>query len=240
MQIFRKTIDQNWSNHFQCSLDTLQQDGTTLLPEDKYSGKRMITLWHIGKHTFVIFDPLYTSDLKQILTNLPIDTSLSGDHLKQSWGANEIKSHDIGLIHYLYPADLPQFTPPATFSLRQLAAADQEHLLALHNSCTPEEVDDGYVEIDHEVIFGCFSGNQLVAAASGYRRTGFMDIGVLTHTGFRKRGLGKAVVGALCEWSSTQNIVAQYRCNTHNLGSHQLARSLNFQHYFKSESITLA
>ncbi len=240
MQTFKEMIINNWASRFQCTVRTIQQSGTTLLPDKKYSNQNMIILWHIGEHTFALFDPSCTALLNGVIVGLPINTSLSGDHLQRTLNVSSIVSCDVGAIHYLHPSDLPKFAPSHSFSLRQLELSDQEHLSALQNNCTSEEVDDGYVEIDHEKVFGCFYDNELVAAASGYHFAGFMDIGVLTHTKFRKLGLGKAVVGAVCEWAISQNIIAQYRCNTHNMGSLGVARSLKFQHYFDSESIELA
>lgn len=67
----------------------------------------------------------------------------------------------------------------------------------------------------------------------------FLDIGVLTHPEFRKKGLGRAVVGAVCDWSIQHDIIAQYRHNILNTGSQNVAKSLHFQTYFKSEGISL-
>ncbi|MGE5602127.1 MAG: GNAT family N-acetyltransferase, partial [Nitrososphaerales archaeon] len=86
---------------------------------------------------------------------------------------------------------------------------------------------------------GCFADGRLLAASSGYRRAGFMDLGVLTHPGFRGQGLGKAVAGALCAWCAEQGVIAQYRCNTTNAASQALARALNFRLFFHSESLWL-
>ena len=216
MQDFEETIINNWADRFQCSASTMKQSGTALLPDEKYANQHMIILWHIGKHTFALFDPSDTELLKDIMVRLPTNTSLSGDSIQQVLGVNSMASHDIGLIHYLPPSDLPNLTTPHSFNVRELALSDQENLSALHSNCTPEEVDEGYVEIDHEIVFGCYHDHELVSAASGYRMTGFMDIGVLTHTGFRKLGLGKVVVGALCRWAITHNVIAQYRCDMHN------------------------
>ena len=109
----------------------------------------------------------------------------------------------------------------------------------LHAANTPEDVDEGYVEVTHQIAFGCFLDEQLVAAASGYERTGFLDIGVLTHPEFRKKGLGKSAVGALCDWANQNGMIAQYRHDVLNTSSQNVARSLNFQMYFKSEGISL-
>lgn len=240
MQDFEEVIINNWASRFQCSVSTIQQSGTTLLPDENYANQNTIILWHIGIHTFALFAPSYTELLKDVLVRLPINTSLSGDNIQQVLGVKAIASHDVGLIHYLHPADPPNLATPHPFHVRELALLDQESLSALHSHCTPEEADDGYVEIDHEIVFGCFHDNELISAASGYRMTGFLDIGVLTHTKFRKLGLGKVVVSALCNWAIAHNIIAQYRCDIHNTGSLGVARSLKFRHYFSSESMVLA
>jgi len=239
MQDFEEIIINNWANRFQCAASTLGQSGTSLLPDEKYANQHMIILWHIGKHTFALFDPSYTEWLQEITIRLPINKSLSGDTIRQVLGVNSIASHDMGLIHYLSPPDLPNLAAPHSFNVRALTPSDQGYLSILHSNCTPEEVDDGYVEIDHEVVFGGFQNDELVSAASGYRMAGFMDIGVLTHPKFRKLGLGKVVVGALCTCAIGHNLIAQYRYDSQNAGSRAIATSLNFRHYFSSESIVL-
>lgn len=238
-QTFESIIYQNWAGYFGCPVETAQQNGTSLLPERKYDGDKIIALWYIGKHTFVQMDPAYFSQLEKLVKELPTDTSLSGNHIETAWGRDAISSRDAGLTYYLFPQDLPSYLPAEPFSLRQLSAADADAMSALHAANTPEDVDEGYVEVTHQIAFGCFLDEQLVAAASGYERTGFLDIGVLTHPEFRKKGLGKAAVGALCDWGVQNNMIAQYRHNTLNIGSQSVAQSLNFQMYFKSEGISL-
>jgi len=239
VQNFEEIIINNWATRFQCSVSTIGQNGTTLVPDEKYAKQNLVILWHIGKHSFALFDPSDTTLLRDILVRLPINTSLSGDNIQQVLGINAISSHDINLIHYLPPADLPDLATPRSFHVRELALSDQEYLSALRSNCTPEEVSNGYVDMNHEIVFGCFHDNELVSAASGYRMAGFINIAVLTHAKFRKLGLAKVVVGALCKWAVAHNLIAQYRCNTHNTGSRGVARSLNFRHYFSSESIVI-
>ena len=237
--IFESTLYQNWTEYFGSPSETIQQVGTTLLSESKYDGDKIIALWYIGKHTFVQLDPAYHFQLDELVKNLPANTSLTGDQIQKALGSETILSRDIGLAHYLFPQDLPDYMPPHPFILRPLTESDTDAMSALHSANTPEDVDEGYVEVTHQVAFGCFLDEQLVAAASGYERTGFLDIGVLTHPEFRKKRLGKAVVGALCNWSIQHDIIAQYRHNILNTGSQNVAKSLNFQMYFKSEGISL-
>ena len=236
---FEHIIYQNWTDHFGCPVETIQQNGTTLLPDGKYDGEKLIVLWYIGKHTFAQFDTAYTPRLDQLTKALPANTSLTGDQILKAWENQVIHSRDIGLSYYLYPDDLPDYTAPHPFKLRQLTEADADAMSALHAANTPEDVDEGFVEVTHQIAFGCFFNEQLVAAASGYERTGFLDIGVLTHPEFRQKGLGKGVVSCLCAWANEHNIIAQYRHNVLNTGSQNVAGSLNFRMYFKSEAITL-
>lgn len=236
---FEQLIYKNWTGYFGCPLDVAQLHGTTLLPESKYEGDKVIALWYIGKHTFVQLDPTYYERLEQLVQKLPTDRSLTGEHIESAWGKDAIQMQDVGLTYYLLPQELPSYQPAAPFLIRPLNEADADAMSKLHAANTPEDVDEGFVEVTHQAVFGCFMGEQLVAAASGYERTGFLDIGVLTHPSFRKQGLGKAVVGALCEWAAQNEMIAQYRHNILNIGSQQVARSLNFRMYFKSEGIFL-
>ncbi|HNN13095.1 MAG TPA: GNAT family N-acetyltransferase [Anaerolineales bacterium] len=236
---FETTIIENWASYFNCPAETTLHPGTTLLPEGKYDGERVIALWYIGQHTFVQLDPACFDRLDALVKTLPSQAALTGEHIQAAYGERSILSRDMGWTHYLFPPDLPDYLPPSPFYLRQLTEADADLMSALHTANTTEDVDEGYVEVTHQAVFGCFHDRELVAAASGYERTGFMDIGVLAHPGFRKQGLGRAVVGALCNWSHQNGYIAQYRHNVVNTGSQKVAASLNFKMYFKSEGFTL-
>ena len=236
---FERLIHENWAAYFHCPVETTKQPGTTLLPESKYDGEKIIALWHIGKHTFVQLDPAFHSQLDALVKKLPAHTSLIGEQIENAWGKEAISSRDSGFTYYLFPPDLPNYQPPSPFTLRQLTEADAELMSALQAANTPEDVEEAYVEVTHEIAFGCFHGDQLVAAASGYERTGFLDLGVLTHPEFRKKGLGKAVVGAACDWANQKGMIAQYRHNALNINSQNVATSLNFRKYFSSEGVFL-
>jgi GNAT superfamily N-acetyltransferase len=237
---FDQVIYRNWAAHFGCPVETLQRRGTTVLPLDRYAGQKLVALWYVGEHAFIQLDPAYTDQVGRVLAPRPPGASLSGDDLQRAWGAEMIASRDTGLVHYLFPADYVPCPTPPSFVLRQLTPADAAAMALLHQACPPEDVDEGYVEVDHEIAAGCFAGDQLVAAASGYTRAGFMDLGVLTHPAYRRLGLGKAAVGAACEWTLAREMIPQYRCNVNNLGSHGVAVGLNFRFYFRQESLWLA
>jgi predicted GNAT family acetyltransferase len=64
-----------------------------------------------------------------------------------------------------------------------------------------------------------------------------MDVGVITHPDFRRRGLGASVVTALAEWCQVRGIPAQYRYDARNTGSRRLAERLNFEPMIRQESL---
>ncbi|PKN91639.1 MAG: hypothetical protein CVU44_18840 [Chloroflexi bacterium HGW-Chloroflexi-6] len=234
---FEQNIYRNWAAHFGQAAEITSQPGTTLIREEKYRGDQDVALWYIGKHTFAQFDPDLTNMVEGALAQFPADQSLTADALAVILGSKQIASRDKGRMLYLYPGDLPAYMPPAPYVLRPLTLADAGALLALKGFLTAEEVEDGYVEVNHQIAFGCFDGNKLVAAASGYELAGFMDIGVLTHSAFRRQGLGKAVVGALSAWAIQNGYIAQYRHDLTNINSASVANSLNFSLFGEEETL---
>ena len=93
-------------------------------------------------------------------------TGLTADDLARAWGAAAIQSRDAGLVHYLFPPDLSAWAPRSPYTVRALSLADDDGMQALHAACSPAEVDDGYVEVSHEIAFGCFADGALVATSS--------------------------------------------------------------------------
>jgi GNAT superfamily N-acetyltransferase len=233
---FEQIIYHKWTNSFGCPTETAYETGTTIVPESKYEDKKVIVLEYIGRHTFAQIDPFYFQVLNNLLQNLPQGTAMDGSHIQAAWDHKVFESHEHGLTYYLHPSDLPAYLPTDSFSVRKLTLEDAEQMSALQQASTAEEVDESDVEVTYQIAFGCFHEGQLVAASSGYERTGFLDIGVLTHPDFRKKGLGKATVGALCDWAIKKHIILQYRHDVLNVNSQYVAQSLNFKQYFKTEA----
>ena len=77
---------------------------------------------------------------------------------------------------------------------------DKSYLDQLKASCTQGELDEADIDIDNELVVGCFQGDTLVAVASMYTVwQAFADIGVLTHPQFRKQSLGAAATAAISD-----------------------------------------
>lgn len=235
---FEQRIFRNWADAFGCPIDDALQPGLHRIPNERHAGDRMLHLWYVGQRTYLEFDPQLTDEIERVLAGLPNNAVLCPGDLAAVLGAR-IASHEHGLAFYLYPPDLPDFLPQEPFELRRLTLEDAGRMQALHQVCSPAEVDAGFVEVDHLIAFGCLIEGQLAAASSGFESRGFMDIGVLTHPAYRGRGLGKAAVRALCAWSIENGTIAQYRCDATNTASANQARSLNFRLYVMEEDLTV-
>jgi GNAT superfamily N-acetyltransferase len=140
----------------------------------------------------------------------------------------------VELLFYLYPDDFKPYTQ-TEFEVRQLFEDDKDALDALKSACTPQDVDEGWVHVTDELCYGAFDGDKMVACATMFEWRGFADPGVLVHPAYRRRGLGKAVVSAICQWVLDHGRVMNYRCVSTNIGSAEVARSLGFTQYFEIE-----
>ena len=169
---FDQAIYRNWAAHFGCPVETLGRRGTTRGPLERYAGQKLVALWYIGEHTFIQLDPTYTDQVGRVLAQHPAGASLAGDDLQRAWGDGTIASRDTGLVHYLFPADYRACPAPPPFTLRQLTPSDAAAMALLHQACPPEDVDEGYVEVDHEIAAGCFAGTSLSRPPAGISERG--------------------------------------------------------------------
>jgi hypothetical protein len=96
------------------------------------------------------------------------------------------------------------------------------------------EVDEAYVELDHDLVVGTVDGSgELVCAASAYpwRGSALSDIGVLTVPAARERGYAAATVRAISRLLLADGAQPQYRCDVTNTASAGVARAVGFRRY---------
>jgi predicted GNAT family acetyltransferase len=239
-EAFEVAVYQNWADRFGCTIEALQTPGTEVLPEEQFAGSNAVHIWTIGHHAFARLDPAVAELVHQVLSSQTDPVTLSAAHLTSSQEKLLVLEVEDSVLTYLYPPDLQPVDVAESFEIRQLTTSDEAALKRMQSACRQEEVDEGEVSVEDEIGFGCFQGPDLVTVATGFRLTGFMDIGVLTHPEFRRLGLGKAAVTALCLWCIDHDVIAQYRCRVDNVGSYSISKSLGFGLTFSQQSITLA
>jgi RimJ/RimL family protein N-acetyltransferase len=236
---FEQAVYLSWAEHYGCPLEDLHQPGTVILPDAEFASTHAAHIWTIGARAFARVDPALEVLVAEAIGDRLDTEAITGHHLRATLGHAGIARTEESILRYLYPPDFRPASPPPQMLVRALTTADAEGLEALKATCTEDEVNEGEVSIDDEIRFGCFDGTRLVAVATGFRLTGFMDIGVLTDPAYRRQGLGKAVVSALCAWCIEAPIIAQYRCLVANRGSHAISESLGFSLTFCQQSIYL-
>jgi GNAT superfamily N-acetyltransferase len=134
-------------------------------------------------------------------------------------------------------ADTSDFRPAPTLGARLLTEQDMPELQRLAAACGPTAWEHSGIEPARPPVFGCFAGERL-AAAGMLERWGnrLLQVGIVTHPGYRGRGYGKAVVSAMSAYGLATGGVMQYRTLRANLPSVGIARALGFQRF----ALTLA
>jgi GNAT superfamily N-acetyltransferase len=236
---FNRQVDALWAAHFGCEPAAFDREGTSLLPRDHLRGERLVHIVYVRKHALTELDPALEAELRGAMASLGPGIVLSSELLRRAWGDSRLAEVESGLIFHLRPGDLVRPELDWQFTMRRLSSDDEPALNALRQRCTEYEIDDAYVEIGHEIAWGCFKALQLTAVGSGYRRNGFMDYGVLTDPDFRGQGLARHVVSALADDTYERGFIPQYRCNRVNKASRRVAEAAGFTLYFTTESVKL-
>lgn len=227
-----------WSDAFDIPPGRFSEPGTDVRPREKTGKDLAVHLWHIGERVVAQLDPVLVRELEAWVKKSP-GVPLDVDAVKAVYGEARVFRSDRSKIWYLHPEDHARVEPPDGVTVRKLGPDDTYAMKDLNAACTDEEAEEAYVELNHLIAQGAFEGERLLAASSGYVRTGFLDLGVVTHPEARKRGLGRLVVSVLCDWANEQGHLPQYRHDIGNLASRALPSALGFTETFAQESVWL-
>lgn len=227
-----------WAKRFGCDRQDFVHAGTLVIHEKELAETGKVYLYHIDKMSIVRIAPSLAKQAR-----LP-------DGYNREFGALDVNTFQVVvpvsvestlLDYYLDPKDFECFTAGAPFTTRQMDAEnDRADLLPLLEACTEADLDAAEVSLEEPdpVIFGVFEGAQLVAyAGHRYWDEAIADIGVLIHPSYRGRGLGKAVVSALCEWCMRNDLVPMYRVYSSHTHSHRIPESLGFKEWVVIETL---
>jgi GNAT superfamily N-acetyltransferase len=219
-----------WAKRFSCEREDFLHPGTLVIKEEELAGTGKIHLYHIDRMSIVRIDPGLVKP-----AGLPdgYDRDFGSLTVSELQGSIRAEVESTFLDYYLDPKDFKCFTAGDNLTTRRLHAEnDNPDLLRLYAACTEEDLDLAAIDVAEpdRVIYGMFDGSQLVAYASHrYWEDVIADMGVLIHPSYRGRGLGKAVVSALCEWCFENEVVPMYRVFSYNTHSCRLAQALGFK-----------
>jgi predicted GNAT family acetyltransferase len=224
-----KEIFKFWQQrYFKCE-DDAQIAGTTIISEENMADSKSMSIYHIDRRSFVEIDPALNEKVKKYVEEKCNSGVVMCEDMKALFADQEINDEFLVYLWYLEPEKFNRVEAAVEFSIRQLSQKDAKYLDELKNNCSEEDLEEGDVDIDHSVVFGCFYGDKLVSVSSLiFWGDIIADIGVITHAEFRGIGLGKAVVSALCRWGIDNNRIMQYRAESENEGSWKIAKTLGF------------
>ncbi len=131
---------------------------------------------------------------------------------------------------------------PAGAQLRLLEESDAAAFAEFDAACTPDDLDAGFVELDHDMVAGVFVGETLVAKASAYpyfaqeddegsEDSPVWDIGYVSRPGERGKGYGKSCCSLLVRELFKLDKIPQIRSQDKHLGSIGIARALGFTQF---------
>lgn len=226
------------ADYFNLPLANTAMPGTTLLPDAELTPQSWITLWPVGQRIVVQIAPELLPPLKDMLAACESGHCLTVANLQRVWSDVPLMTEALK-VYFRDPQDCQPITMPDGFAVRRLTMADAATFTAFQARCPAEDREVGDVGLDHEVAFGVLDGERIAAAASVYEWYSFKDIGVITDPAYRRKGLGRAVVAAICEYYRAQPEprILVYRHLKANIGSQHIAESLGFQRYTTLESI---
>ena len=218
-----------WAKRFGCDRKDFVCFGTLVIKEKELAETGKTYIYHIDKMRIVRIAPSLARQA-ELPDGYARDYSLT---VKALQTLVRVEAQSTLLDCYLDPKDFKRFTVGNGFTTRRLDAEnDHPCLLSLYEACTEADLDGAEISIDEPdpVIYGMFEGGQLVAYASHrYWDDVIADIGVLIHPNYRGRGLGKAVVSALCEWCIENEVVPMYRVFTDHTHSRRIPEALGFK-----------
>ncbi|MBN1619556.1 GNAT family N-acetyltransferase [candidate division WOR-3 bacterium] len=116
--------------------------------------------------------------------------------------------------------------------VRKLSPNDKIKFEEMTGECSEEDLDQGYVELDHTLVWGVFLKDRLVSIASAYafgEDERLYDIGYVTHPDFRGKGHGSLCTSALTKDILSRGIIPQIRVQPHLLSSIALAKRIGFE-----------
>lgn len=211
--------------------EVLGVEGVTIVPDPQREGTGRVSWCPIGPRAVLWVDPLLVDALRSAVDP---DATLDEEGVERLAASAGAELSWVALEHLL-----PDGAAPAASAVDGLVRLDRDDpataelvtgLLATCSDDDRDEADFDPVALDRFLV-GIVDAGDLVALAGGRDddlRPGFLDIGVLTRPSALRRGLGRAVVAAVCADIVAAGERPLYRCDLANEGSWRLARSLGF------------
>lgn len=206
--------------------------GVSVCPQPDRAGTSVASAYACGAHIAIACDPAIGARITSVATSMV--PNLDSWALEAEHAGGELLGSAVMLAR---GADgVRQRHVPDGFELVVLpnSAAAEPYIAQLMLDLSADDADDAELEEAprdrHACVFVESDGRAVAyAGARPWERfAGYGDIGVAVAPSVRKRGVGMAVVAALCELMLDDGVEPLYRRNDDNIGSATLAANLGF------------
>jgi GNAT superfamily N-acetyltransferase len=227
-----------WAAHLGCSLDQLAQPSTSVVPNgpDLASFRGATVMLRPPACVLAVPADWYDPVARSIGHRPPVEV-FDPHLLRQLFGAAVDQVIGPAWLGY---ADASDLRPAPTMGTRLLTDQDLPELQRLAAACGPVAWEHSGIDPARPPVFGCFAG-EVLAAAGMLERWGdrLLQVGIVTHPGYRGRGYGKAVVSAMTAHGLAAGGVVQYRTLQANFPSVGIARALGFRRFAHTLAVRL-
>lgn len=211
-----------------------ERPGTVVTSSPGRQGTRLAAAFSVGEATILWCDPQVAdrvATLADATASFPITDF-------EAWSGTAGAVFVGGARSHLISPDLLKAPALAAgYRWRLLEGCDPGDLALLSGflaECDPDDVDAIDLDMDaiDRLLIGVFDAKGHLAGLASERPwdhdEGFADIAVLVNRAHRRKGIGAAAVGCLCEEDIALGRLPLYRCNWDREASHRLALSLGF------------
>lgn len=225
----KEFILKNWSDYF--SNDALQvQDGASFKIWKKKDTELNISWLKHNDFQLVTLSDLYFEKIKN-----KFGRDISFEDFEEFVTEISFKFNPVDLIYYLDQASFkPMTSSHPHVEVRLLTMNDLNVFNQMTENCSEEDLDAGFVDLEHPIVAGLFVNSKLVACASAYpflKSESIYDIGYITDPGFRGQGFATICTSHLVETILMNGKIPQIRMQPDLISSVKLAERLGFKRY---------
>ena len=227
MEILQR-IYRDRAEFYNCDPALFSTPGILFIPEMKLSNA--LTLARVGSHLILRYDPQFDLPIHQ-LENLDHSSTkhvmrFLEDYMK---GAG-LSWNDPYIYHYKVDTCLPG-NPAPVLDIQRFPESKLDELNAFFSACSDDDLEEADIILDKPdpVIFtGRIEGKIVAYVSHRYLSQGIANMGILVHSGYRKKGYGSAMVRHNTIWCIENGKIPLYIVNQKNLGSMALIKKLHY------------
>jgi GNAT superfamily N-acetyltransferase len=220
-----------WCTFLGCTEAQLLQPGVHVVPHGGLAGYAGIWAFRVGDSCVISVPQSMRAAEGKAASGLSCEQVFCSGGLTSLVGACQVE-RVIGpcFVGYHGGRDLRQ--RQGAGNCRLLSKADAPQIAQLQRACGGDWEIGGVDPDAGEVVFGCFDGAQLLAAAS-YELWGqkIAHVCVVAAPEFRRRGSARSAAARVTEHAKSCGLLPQWRTEYSNISAMAIGRALGFEEF---------